>query len=79
VDFESTTAPVVHALRLLLPDLRLHPPGTTPLLVVWIGVLAALAFAGWRSAVPASSRRWASRPVLSDATEGERSWASPYA
>ena len=33
VDFETTTAPVVRALRPLLPDLRLQPSGTTLLLV----------------------------------------------
>jgi hypothetical protein len=49
VDFEATTMPVVRALRPLLPDLRLHPSGTSLLLVLWIAVLAGLAIAGWRT------------------------------
>jgi hypothetical protein len=81
LDFESTTAPVVRALRPLLPDLRLHPPGTTPSLVVWIGLLAALAFAGWRTA---GSRLEARAPCVAvpaapNPAERGRSWASPFA
>jgi hypothetical protein len=81
VDFESTTAPVVRALRPLLPDLRLHPAGTEWLLALWIGVLAVLAVAGWRSASKLPSTRVA-RPVepeLPHPTERGRSWVSPFA
>jgi hypothetical protein len=81
VNFESTTAPVVRVLRPLLPDLRLHPSGTTALLTAWIGVLAVLAVAGWRTAgsrLGAAAPR-AAVPALPDSPERGRSWASPFA
>jgi hypothetical protein len=78
VDFETTTAPVVRALRPALPDLRLHPAGTSWLLLAWVGVLAALAIAGWRSADPARRTTRATVPVPS-APERGRPWASPFA
>jgi uncharacterized membrane protein len=78
VDFETTTAPVVRALRPLLPDLRLHPAGTSLLFVIWIGVLASLAFAGWRTAAPSRRVTRAVIPVP-NAPERGRSWASPFA
>jgi hypothetical protein len=80
VDFETTTMPVVRALRSVLPDLRLYPSGTTVLLVAWIAVIATLALAGWRTV------RGSERPVEISAVphvphtmERGRSWASPFA
>jgi hypothetical protein len=79
VDFETTTAPVVRVLRPLLPDLRLRPSGTTLLFVLWIVVLAALAFGGWRSVSPAARERRAASLVVPGANERGRSWVSPFA
>ncbi|MBM3674286.1 MAG: hypothetical protein FJW88_04910 [Actinobacteria bacterium] len=49
VDFERTTMPLVRAMRVVLPDLRLHPFGTDALLVGWVVMAAALAAWGWHS------------------------------
>jgi hypothetical protein len=80
VDFESTTMPVVRALRPLLPDLRLHPAGTGWLLALALLVLALLAVGGWRSAAKLPSTRVALtfEPVAPRPTERGRSWASPF-
>jgi hypothetical protein len=81
VDFESTAMPIVRALRPLLPDLRLHPATTDWLLATWVGVLALLATAGWRTARPRVVERVeaAAVPAIPQTPERGRSWASPFA
>jgi hypothetical protein len=81
VDFESTTMPIVRALRPLLPDLRLHPAATEWLLAAWVGVLAVLAAAGWRTARPRGVEpvRATAVPAIPRVSERGRSWASPFA
>jgi hypothetical protein len=79
VDFETTTMPVVRALRPVLPDLRTDPAGTQVLVAVWITALVALAAWGWRRAArPAAAPL--SGPVLSFAPEKRGNpWARPSA
>lgn len=79
IDFETTSMPVVRALRPILPDLRLRPSGTTLLLVFWIVALAALAVGGWRSVGHAARDRRAASLVVPSANERGRSWVSPFA
>jgi hypothetical protein len=80
VDFETTSAPAVRALRPLLPDLRLHPAGTGWLLAAWLVLLGALAVAGWRSAGARDARSLdRSVPTVPTTAERGRSWASPFA
>lgn len=77
VDFERTTAPVVRALRPILPDLRLQPAGTGWLLAAWIVVLAAAALLGWRSVAPDRAVARPARPVVLGPTERGTTWARP--
>jgi hypothetical protein len=49
VDFAGTSSPWFRALHPLLPDGR-DVAGTRPLFAVWIGLIAAVAVVGWRSA-----------------------------
>jgi hypothetical protein len=79
VDFETTTMPVVRALRLVLPDLRADPAGTQLLVAVWITVLVALAGWGWRRAARPAAAPLAG-PVLSLRPEKRGNpWARPSA
>jgi hypothetical protein len=50
IDFEATRNPLYRAWRPALPDLRNETAFTPVLLTVWIVVLAALAWWGWRTA-----------------------------
>lgn len=52
VDFEATANPLYRLWRLVLPDGRLVPAGTTALRVVWYVAIALLVTWGWRSLAP---------------------------
>ncbi|MGH8983796.1 MAG: hypothetical protein ACRDY6_07965 [Acidimicrobiia bacterium] len=49
VGFEETGYPLYRLWRLVLPDGRLMPPGTTALRALWYVAVALLALWGWRS------------------------------